>query len=132
MPRTDLGRTQCARQCHEDARAGFTPRYPGRPFWILELVEIYLFRCVSRIFDALSYSQMLLGSTLMRRYRAAVKDRNIQVESHWGLTAVIPQEVVEEWEKMCEVWDGDVFPKTATNPYECLVACKSSSIMVAI
>ena len=68
----------------------------------------------------------------MRRYRAAVKDRNIQVESHRGLTATIPEEVVKVWETMCEVWEGDMFPKTAPNPYECNVACKSSSITVAI
>ena len=58
-----------------------------------------------------------LGTTLLRKYKAAVADRNIQVEGHRGLTDSLDPEVVETWEKMCIDWEEDIFPKTKKNPY---------------
>ncbi|PPR04539.1 hypothetical protein CVT26_002506 [Gymnopilus dilepis] len=59
-----------------------------------------------------------LGKTLMRRYRNAVADRNIQKEGHRGLTASLDAKQVENWEKMCVDWEQDAFPKKKKNPYE--------------
>lgn len=53
----------------------------------------------------------------MRRYKAAVSDRNNQSEAHRGFTASLPEHVAEEWENMCVKWDADAFPKTEPNPY---------------
>ena len=47
----------------------------------------------------------------MRRYKSALKERNLQVEGHRGFTAVIPQATVTEWERMCEAWDSAPYPK---------------------
>ncbi|KAF8954794.1 hypothetical protein BDZ97DRAFT_1927721 [Flammula alnicola] len=58
-----------------------------------------------------------MGSTLLRRYKAAVKDRNLQVEGHRGLTASLDPKLVGGWEKMCVDWDEDTFPKKKKNPY---------------
>lgn len=59
-----------------------------------------------------------LGRTLMRKYRSAVAERNIQVEGHRGLTASLDKEVVEKWEAMCVEWEQDGFPKKKKNPYQ--------------
>ncbi|PBK59169.1 hypothetical protein ARMSODRAFT_983262 [Armillaria solidipes] len=48
---------------------------------------------------------------------AAVKERNVQVEGHRGFTAALPQNLVEDWERMCVKWENDSFPKTAENPF---------------
>jgi hypothetical protein len=53
----------------------------------------------------------------MRRYKAAIRERNIQVEAHRGFTATLSEELVSEWERMCVVWEKDSFPKQAPNPY---------------
>ena len=58
-----------------------------------------------------------LGTTLLQKYKAAVTDRNIQVEGHHGLTDSLDLEVVKTWEKMCIDWEEDIFPKTKKNPY---------------
>ncbi|KAF9034895.1 hypothetical protein BJ165DRAFT_1308676, partial [Panaeolus papilionaceus] len=54
---------------------------------------------------------------LLRRYRAAVADRNLQVEAHKGLTASLSPGVGDKWENMCRVWDSDTYPKDVPNPY---------------
>ena len=58
-----------------------------------------------------------LGATLLRKYKAAVADRNIQAEGHRGLTESLDPDLVERWEKMCVDWEEDNFPKTKKNPY---------------
>ncbi|PPQ77173.1 hypothetical protein CVT26_008093 [Gymnopilus dilepis] len=58
-----------------------------------------------------------LGRTLLRRYKAAVAQRNLQQEGHRGLTASLDTAVVAKWEKMCEKWDAEPFPKKSQNPY---------------
>ncbi|KAF9470387.1 hypothetical protein BDN70DRAFT_909531 [Pholiota conissans] len=68
-----------------------------------------------------------MGSTLLRRYTAAVKERNLQVEAHRGLMESLDKTLVEKWESMCIEWDNDVFPKTAKNPYQLDGAGKSEA-----
>ncbi|KDR65962.1 hypothetical protein GALMADRAFT_81295 [Galerina marginata CBS 339.88] len=58
-----------------------------------------------------------LGATLLRKYRVAVAERNIQAEGHRGLTEALDQKLVQEWEVMCVAWEEDVFPKRKKNPY---------------
>ncbi|KDR65173.1 hypothetical protein GALMADRAFT_82182, partial [Galerina marginata CBS 339.88] len=58
-----------------------------------------------------------MGKTLMRRYRAAVPERNKQIEAHRGFTASLDSDDVAKWTMMCEDWESDVFPKTVANPY---------------
>lgn len=69
-----------------------------------------------------------LGSTLLRRYKAAVAHRNLQKEGHRGLTASLEPSMVAKWEKMCRDWEEDDFPKTKENPYQQTDACKPSSL----
>lgn len=59
------------------------------------------------------------GRTLIRRYRAAVADRNKQLEAHRGLTASLKATpgLAESWDRMCEAWDADCFPKQLPNPF---------------
>jgi hypothetical protein len=58
-----------------------------------------------------------LGMTLMRKYRAAVADRNLQAEGHRGLTVAMDPTTVARWEAMCIAWEQDDFPKRKPNPY---------------
>ena len=58
-----------------------------------------------------------LGKTLMSKYKAAIIERNIQVEGHRGLTESLDPMLVARWEKMCLEWESDSFPKTKANPY---------------
>jgi hypothetical protein len=58
-----------------------------------------------------------LGPTLMRKYRKAVADRNLQAEGHRGLTSSLDQGTVERWEAACVAWEQDGFPKRKPNPY---------------
>lgn len=64
------------------------------------------------------------GKTLLRRYKAAIADRNMQREAHRGFTASLPLDLVSTWEKMCADWDADGFPKTVPNPFHTLDASK--------
>ncbi|KAF8162353.1 hypothetical protein BJ912DRAFT_864825 [Pholiota molesta] len=59
-----------------------------------------------------------MGSTLLRRYKAAVRERNLQVEGFRGLTESLDKDLVTSWEKICTEWDEDKFPKTKKNPYQ--------------
>lgn len=59
-----------------------------------------------------------MGRALMRKYKAALAERNIQVEGHRGLTASLSAKLVAKWETMCAVWEADSLPKKAPNPYE--------------
>jgi len=58
------------------------------------------------------------GDTLLRRYKNAVGDRNLQKEAHRGLTEALSKSLVEKWEEMCCEWDQEIYPKTKPNPYE--------------
>lgn len=58
-----------------------------------------------------------MGATLMRRYKAAVRDRNVQVEGHRGFTATLPQELVESWEAVCVAWEHSPGSKRVKNPF---------------
>lgn len=58
-----------------------------------------------------------MGSTLMRRYKAAIRDRNIQVEGHRGFTATVPLDLVASWEAVCAAWDASPHSKRVKNPY---------------
>ncbi|PBK66191.1 hypothetical protein ARMSODRAFT_989543 [Armillaria solidipes] len=57
------------------------------------------------------------GKTLSCKYAAAVKERNIQVEGHRGFTTALPGNLVEEWGRICELWEDDTFLKSAENPF---------------
>ncbi|PPR04026.1 hypothetical protein CVT26_001447 [Gymnopilus dilepis] len=58
-----------------------------------------------------------LGKTLLRRYKAAVAQRNLQQEGHRGLTASLDAKTVSKWERLCLDWDAETFPKKSRNPY---------------
>lgn len=58
-----------------------------------------------------------MGRTLARRYKAAVAERNIQVEGHRGLTDSVDEGMVKGWEALCVAWENDGFPKKEKNPY---------------
>ncbi|PPQ76891.1 hypothetical protein CVT26_000661 [Gymnopilus dilepis] len=59
-----------------------------------------------------------MGTTLLRKYKAAVAERNVQSEGHRGLTAILDSGQVKIWEKMCEDWENDeAYPKKKKNPY---------------
>lgn len=63
----------------------------------------------------LKYSGM--GLTLMRRYKAAVRDRNVQVEGHRGFTATLPEDLRSSWETICGAWDASPHSRKVRNPY---------------
>ncbi len=56
-----------------------------------------------------------LGTTLARKYKAAIKEQNVQVEGHCGLSANLPADLVETWDKLCVQWENDRFPKSMEN-----------------
>ncbi|KAF8895002.1 hypothetical protein CPB84DRAFT_1848339 [Gymnopilus junonius] len=58
-----------------------------------------------------------LGSTLLRWYKAAVAQCNLQQEGHRGLTVSLDPDLVQKWETMCQDWEANSFPKKAANPY---------------
>lgn len=67
-----------------------------------------------------------LGSTLVRRYKNAIGERNIQRVGFDDLSAMLDQEVVKKWEKICRDWDrDDAVPKTKKNPYHSEDNCMS-------
>ncbi|KAF8956039.1 hypothetical protein BDZ97DRAFT_1764137 [Flammula alnicola] len=52
-----------------------------------------------------------LGLTLLRKYKAAVAQQNLQQKGHRGLTESLDPEPVKNWEKMCVNWEQAAFPK---------------------
>ncbi|KAF8196486.1 hypothetical protein BJ912DRAFT_823307, partial [Pholiota molesta] len=48
-----------------------------------------------------------MGATLMRRYKAAIAERNRQVEAHRGFTQSLPGPMVSKWDEVCVAWDAD-------------------------
>ena len=65
-----------------------------------------------------------IGKTLMSRYKAALAERNRQVEGHRGLSNSLDTELVEKWEAICTAWEEDAYPKSCENPYETDATCK--------
>ena len=65
-----------------------------------------------------------MGKTLMSRYKAALAERNRQVEGHRGLTGSLDIELVEKWEAICTAWEDDTYPKSCENPYQTEATCK--------
>ena len=59
-----------------------------------------------------------MGTTLMRKYRNALAERNIQGEAHRGLTSSLSAELVTKWEAACVDWENDGFSTTTKNPYQ--------------
>ncbi|KAJ3487311.1 hypothetical protein NLJ89_g11723 [Agrocybe chaxingu] len=57
------------------------------------------------------------GDFLLRKYMAALAERNIQREGHRGFTATLEKFLVVKWEAMCVAWEKDPFPKKKPNPY---------------
>ena len=64
-----------------------------------------------------SLTPIFAGRTLIRKYRAAVSNRNEQLEAHRGLTVTLKPNLTMPWAEMCEAWDADSFPKQAPNPF---------------
>ena len=60
------------------------------------------------------------GDILMRKYKQAVADRNLQVEAHRGLTETTGEELTGKWEDMCVLWERTPYPKykAVADPYE--------------
>lgn len=62
-----------------------------------------------------------LGISLAKKFKAAVAERNIQLEGHQGLTESLSASgpLVISWEAMCSAWESAAFPKAgAESPYE--------------
>jgi len=59
-----------------------------------------------------------MGTMLMRKYRRALAERNIQTEAHRGLTSSLSSKLVAKWEAVCVNWENDGFPRTKKNPYQ--------------
>ena len=74
-----------------------------------------------RFWNWLTYTSM--GKTLISRYKAALAERNRQVEGHRGLTNSLESEVVKKWELMCVAWEKCEYPKNGDNPYATSGAC---------
>lgn len=72
----------------------------------------------SRTFKAELQCGISLGKTLLRKYEAALADRNKQQEAHRGFSNSMPPDVIASWELMCSVWDADGFPKSLPNPFQ--------------
>lgn len=70
------------------------------------------------------------GRLLKKRYMQAEAEEKIQVDSHEGWTARLPQELVEEWEGPILAWEKAPFPKKDTkdllNPFAIPNECKYS------
>jgi len=64
---------------------------------------------------------------LLRKWKLAIIDRNLQTEAHCGLSASLPEELTQEWEAMVLKWDAAPYPKAknAPNPYEIKGNCKT-------
>jgi hypothetical protein len=61
----------------------------------------------------------------MKKYRTAMRQRNVQVEGHRGFTNTLPKELAAEWTKLCEDWDRATYPKQAENPFITRGLCTS-------
>ncbi|KAL0565320.1 hypothetical protein V5O48_016705 [Marasmius crinis-equi] len=57
------------------------------------------------------------GVLLSKRYVNAIKDRNLQMEAHRGLSKALPKGLEEEWEALCEQWDRSERGDKLVSPY---------------
>lgn len=67
---------------------------------------------------------VILGKTLLRKYEAALADRNKQQEAHRGFSNSLPLDATASWELMCSAWDADSFPKSLPNPFQTIDSSK--------
>ncbi|EEB87494.1 hypothetical protein MPER_15139, partial [Moniliophthora perniciosa FA553] len=59
-----------------------------------------------------------MGKMLARKHKDAVRERNLQVVAHEGLTENLPEELTQKWEAMCVRWELAPYPKkNVPNPY---------------
>ncbi|KAG6829299.1 hypothetical protein H0H93_014534, partial [Arthromyces matolae] len=59
-----------------------------------------------------------MGHTLMRKYKAGIRLRNVQTEAHRGFTASIGAAKTEEWESTCVKWETDnTYPRKTPSPF---------------
>jgi len=63
---------------------------------------------------------------LLRKWKMAISDRNLQVEAHRGFHESLPEGLTREWEELVVKWDAAPFPKikNAVNPYQVKGHCK--------
>ena len=71
---------------------------------------------------------LFLGTTLLRKYKLAIADWNLQVEGHRGFNASLPPALTREWEAEVNLWEAAEFPKykNSTSPYEVKGNCASN------
>jgi hypothetical protein len=75
-----------------------------------------------------AYSRHHSGRSLMRRYKAAVPQRNQQIEAHRGFTESLSPQHVATWTDAVEEWENDEsHPKKVPSPYEIKSSGKFSS-----
>lgn len=67
-----------------------------------------------------------MGTSLLKKFKSAVAERNVQREGHQGLSEPLSAETLSSWEKVCIEWEEDSFPKKKENPYKIDGASKSS------
>ncbi len=72
----------------------------------------------------LLHTNDLVGKSLIHKYKVAIKEHNMQVEGHHGLSANLLAHLVALWDALCEVWKDDTFPKTAENPFHVDRECR--------
>jgi hypothetical protein len=67
-----------------------------------------------------------LGQSLRKSYKAAVSNRNLQLEAHRGFSEGIPNDLRAEWELKCKRWEEAPYPKIkhVSNPYEQAELCE--------
>ncbi|PBK71032.1 hypothetical protein ARMSODRAFT_987945 [Armillaria solidipes] len=58
-----------------------------------------------------------MGKALIQKYKAAIWERNVQVEGHRGLSTNLPVDLVAQWDLLCVEWENDTFPKSVENPF---------------
>jgi hypothetical protein len=63
----------------------------------------------------------MTGTTLLRRIKAAVPERNEHVNAFQELTASLPNNTVAEWKEAVEAWEHD---RTKANPFDSQCASK--------
>ncbi|KAL0572490.1 hypothetical protein V5O48_009477 [Marasmius crinis-equi] len=57
------------------------------------------------------------GNMLSRRYVNTIKERNLQVEAHRGLSKALPEGLERDWEQKCREWDQSKCGDKVVNPY---------------
>jgi hypothetical protein len=81
--------------------------------------------CFLCLMTTIANTSRASGTTLIRKYKAAVRDRNLQVESHRGFSATIAESTVAKWEVLCTAWEVNPHDKSVQSPYAIEENCKS-------